>query len=78
MAPEGAARDSVPTTAAAGCIPSDDARGRSRRWPIQALHACPAMAVGCLIRTRWRSGRSNHGAESGAGFATDIVILNEL
>ena len=25
------------------------------------MDACPVIALGCPIRTRWRSGRSNHG-----------------
>jgi hypothetical protein len=75
MAPKGAARDGVPTTAAAGCIPSDDARGRSRRRPIQALHAFPAMALGCLIRTRWRSGCANHGVESRTGRSSHGLLV---
>jgi hypothetical protein len=66
MAPEGAARDGVPTTMAAGCAAWDSVRGRSRRWPVQAMHAFRVTALGCPIRARWRSGRSNHGAESGA------------
>jgi hypothetical protein len=44
----------------------DAARKCSRRWPVQAVDAFPVMARGCPIRTGWRSGRSNHGAESGA------------
>ena len=67
MAPEGAACDGVPTTTAAECAAWDGVRGRSRRWPVQAMHACPVTALGCLIRTGWRSGRSNHGVESCAG-----------
>ena len=64
MASEGAACDSVPTTTAVGCVPGDGARGPSPHWLVQAMDARPAMAVGCLIRARWRSGRSNHRAES--------------
>ena len=63
-ASEGAAGDSVPTTTAVGCVPGDGARGPSPHWLVQAMDARPAMAVGCLIRARWRSGRSNHRAES--------------
>ena len=44
----------------------DGARGRSPRWPVQALHALPVMARGCPIRARWRSGCVNHRAESSA------------
>jgi hypothetical protein len=46
---EGVARDSVPTTMAAGCVPGDGVRGRSRRWPVQARDALPVMARGCPI-----------------------------
>jgi hypothetical protein len=67
MAPEGAARDGVPTRTAAGCVSGDAVRGPFPRPPSHAMDAFPVMAVGCPIRARWRSGRSNHGAESGAG-----------
>jgi hypothetical protein len=67
MAPEGAAGDSVPTTTAAGCVPRDGARGPFLRPPSHAMDAFPVMALGCPIRTRWRSGRSNHRVESYAG-----------
>jgi hypothetical protein len=33
------------------------------------------MAFGCLIRARWRSGRSNHGVESGVGFAAQRLLV---
>jgi hypothetical protein len=69
MAYERVPGDSVPTRTAVGCAPWDGARGHSRRWPVQAMDAFPAMARGCLIRTRWRSGRVNHRAESGVGFS---------
>ena len=75
MASEGTARDCVPTRTAAGCVPWDGVRGRSPRWPVQARDAFPAMAVGCLIRTRWRSGRSNHGAESCADRQSDGSLV---
>jgi hypothetical protein len=64
---EGVARDGVPTTMAVGCVPWDGTRAHSPRWPVQARDACPVTARGCLIRTRWRSGCSNHGVESCAG-----------
>jgi hypothetical protein len=41
----------------------DSARGRCRRWPVQAMDALPVTALGCPIRTGWRSGRSNHRAD---------------
>jgi hypothetical protein len=75
MACEGAAGDCVPTRMAAACVPRDGARRRSRRWPVQAEDAFPVMAVGCLIRARWRSGRSNHGVESGVGFAAQRLLV---
>jgi hypothetical protein len=59
----GGARDPVPTRTAVGCGAWDAACGRSRRRPVQAMDAFPAMALGCLIRTRWRSGHVNHGVE---------------
>ena len=75
MAFEGAARDPVPTTMAAGCVLWDHVRGRSPRWPVQAEDACPATALGCGIRTGWRSDRSNHGVESGVGFAAQRLLV---
>jgi hypothetical protein len=75
MAFEGAARDPVPTTMAAGCVLWDHVRGRSPRWPVQAEDACPATALGCGIRTGWRSDRSNHGVESGVGFSTQRLLV---
>ena len=60
---------------AVGCVPCDHVRGPSRRWPVQAMDAFPVMAVGCLIRARWRSGRVNHGAESGADRQSDGSLV---
>ncbi len=75
MAYERVPGDSVPTRTAVGCAPWDGARGHSRRWPVQAMDAFPAMARGCLIRTRWRSGRVNHRAESGAGRSSHGLLV---
>jgi hypothetical protein len=72
---EGVPGDSVPTTTTVGCVPWDAVRGRSRRWPVQARDALPAMAVGCGIRVRWRSGRSTHRAESYVGFSTQRPLV---
>jgi hypothetical protein len=63
----GVPRDCAPTTTAVGCAAWDSVRGRSRCWPVQARDALPAIALACPIRTRWRSGCSNHGVESCAG-----------
>jgi hypothetical protein len=75
MAPERVPGDSVPTTMAAGCVPCDHVRGPSRRWPVQARDAFPAIARGFPIRTRWQSGRSNHGAESCADRQSDGSLV---
>ena len=75
MAYEGGAGDPVPTRTAVGCVPGDGARGRSQRWPVQAMDAFPAMARACPIRTRWRSGCSHHGVESGADFHTNRPLV---
>ena len=53
----------------------DHVRRRSRRCPVQARDAFPVMALGCPIRTRWRFGRSNHGVESGVGFAAQRLLV---
>jgi hypothetical protein len=53
----------------------DAARKRSRRWPVQAGHAFLVTARGCPIRTCWRSGRSNHGVESGVGFSAQRLLV---
>jgi hypothetical protein len=75
LAPEGLPGDSVPTTTAAGCVPGDGARRPSRRWPVQAMDACPVTALGCPIRARWRSGCSNHRAESGANRSSHGLLV---
>jgi hypothetical protein len=72
---EGAARDCVPTRMAVGCGAWDGVRGRSRCWPVQARDAFPVMAVGCLIRARWRSGRGNHRVESGVGVPSHGLLV---
>ena len=53
----------------------DGVRGRFPCWPVQALDALPVMALGCPIRTGWRSGCVNHRAESGADFHTNRPLV---